>query len=51
MATVATIMPDGSPQSTDVWTDSDREHVIFETAVGGAKAENLRRDPRAAVTS
>ncbi len=50
VATVATIMPDGSPQSTAVWFDSDGEHVLFNTAEGRVKTENLRRDPRVAVT-
>ena len=50
VATVATIMPDGSPQSTAVWIDSDGEHVIFNTAERRVKTENLRRDPRVAIT-
>ena len=50
VATVATIMPDGSPQSTAVWIDSDGEHVIFNTAEGRVKTDNLRRDPRVAIT-
>lgn len=49
LATVATIMPDGSPQATVVWIDTDGEHVIFNTAEGRVKTNNLRRDPRAAV--
>ena len=50
VATIATIMPNGSPQSTAVWIDSDGEHVIFNTAEGRVKTENLRRDPRVAIT-
>lgn len=49
LATVATIMPDGSPQATVVWIDTDGEHVIFNTAEGRVKTNNLRRDPRVAV--
>jgi PPOX class probable F420-dependent enzyme len=49
-AAVATLMPDGSPQVSIVWIDSDGEHVILNTAEGRAKAKNLRRDPRVAVT-
>ena len=48
-AAVATLMPDGLPQISMVWIDSDGELVIFNTAEGRAKA-NLRRDPRVAVT-
>lgn len=49
-AAVATLMPDGSPQVSIVWIDSDGEHVIFNTAEGRIKPKNLRRDPRVAVT-
>lgn len=50
MATIATIMPDGSPQATVVWIDTDGENVIFNTAEGRVKTNNLRRDPRVAVS-
>ena len=50
MAAVATIMPDGSPQATVVWCDTDGEHVVFNTAEGRVKTDNLRRDPRVAVS-
>ncbi|MCY3639297.1 MAG: PPOX class F420-dependent oxidoreductase [Chloroflexi bacterium] len=49
IATIATVMPDGSPQATVVWIDTDGEHVIFNTAEGRVKTENLRRDPRVAI--
>lgn len=49
-AAVATLMPDGSPQVSIVWIDSDGEYVIFNTAEGRTKPKNLRRDPRVAVT-
>ncbi len=49
-ATIATLMPDGSPQATMVWIDTDGEHVIFNTAEGRVKTDNLRRDPRVAVS-
>jgi PPOX class probable F420-dependent enzyme len=49
-AAVATLMPDGWPQVSIVWIDSDGEHVIFNTAEGRAKAKNLRRNPKVAVT-
>ena len=49
MATIATVMPDGSPQATVVWIDTDGEHVIFNTAEGRVKTNNLRRNPRVAV--
>lgn len=49
-ATIATLMPDGSPQATVVWIDTDGEHIIFNTAEGRVKTENIRRDPRVAVS-
>ena len=49
LAIIATIMPDGSPQATAVWVDTDGEHVRFNTAEGRVKTRNLRRDPRVAV--
>lgn len=49
LAIIATIMPDGSPQATAVWVDTDGEHARFNTAEGRVKTKNLRRDPRVAV--
>lgn len=49
-AYVATVMADGSPQTTPVWAERDGDTVLFNTAKGRAKAENLARDPRVAVT-
>ena len=49
-ATISTIMPDGSPQATVVWIDTDGEHVIFNTAEGRVKTKNMHRDPRVAVS-
>lgn len=47
---VATIMPDGSPQVTPVWVDTDGTHVIFNTAAGRQKTRNLERDAKVAVS-
>jgi PPOX class probable F420-dependent enzyme len=46
---VATLMPDGSPQVTQVWVDADGEHILINTAEGSQKVRNVRRDPRVAV--
>jgi PPOX class probable F420-dependent enzyme len=46
---VATLMPDGSPQITQVWVDTDGEHILVNTADGRQKTRNVRRDPRVAV--
>jgi PPOX class probable F420-dependent enzyme len=47
---LATTMPDGSPQLTQVWADTDGEQVIINTVVGFQKVRNVERDPRVAVT-
>lgn len=47
---LATIMPDGSPQVTPVWCDYDGTHVIVNSAKGRLKDRNIRRDPRVALT-
>ncbi|HEX3964200.1 MAG TPA: PPOX class F420-dependent oxidoreductase [Trebonia sp.] len=46
---VATVMPDGSPQMTQTWVDTDDEHVIINTVQGFQKVRNVERDPRVAV--
>lgn len=45
-ASLATLMPDGSPQVTPVWCDYDGKHVIVNSAKGRMKDRNMRRDPR-----
>jgi PPOX class probable F420-dependent enzyme len=47
---VATVMPDGTPQSTPTWVDTDGEHVLLNTAKGRTKYENLRRVPEIAIS-
>ena len=49
-AHVATLMPDGSPQSTPVWVDVDGDTIIFNTTEGRQKTRNLDRDPRIAIS-
>ena len=46
---VATLMPDGSPHITQVWVDTDGEHILVNTFEGSQKTRNVRRDPRVAV--
>ena len=46
---VATTNPDGSPQLTQTWVDTDGEHVLVNTVEGYQKVRNMRRDPRVAV--
>jgi PPOX class probable F420-dependent enzyme len=46
----ATTMPDGSPQLTQTWVDTDGKHVLINTVQGYQKVRNVERDPRVAVT-
>ena len=50
LATLTTLNADGTPQSTPLWVDLDGDDVLFNTARGRAKARNMERDPRVAVT-
>jgi PPOX class probable F420-dependent enzyme len=47
---LATTMPDGSPQLTQVWVDTDGTDVVVNTVEGHQKLRNVRRDPRVALT-
>ena len=47
---IATVMPDGSPQVTPVWVDTDGTHIIFNTAEGRQKTRNLHRGGRVAIS-
>ncbi|HWP32183.1 MAG TPA: PPOX class F420-dependent oxidoreductase [Solirubrobacterales bacterium] len=49
-AHVATLMEDGSPQVSPVWIDREDDLVVFNTAAGRLKDQNLRRDPRVAIS-
>lgn len=49
-AHLSTLMPDGSPQSSPVWVDVDGSHVLVNSAEGRVKDENMRRDPRVAIS-
>ena len=46
---VATLMPDGSPQLTETWVDTDGTHVLINTPDGTQKVRNVARDPRIAL--
>lgn len=50
MAHVATVMPDGTPQSTPVWIDTDGTDVLFNTAKGRVKHRNLLQNPAVALS-
>ena len=46
---VATLMPDGSPQTSVLWATYDGNDLLLSTIVGRAKERNWRRDPRVSV--
>ncbi len=47
---VATLGPNGEPQSTPVWFDWDGEHVKFSQTKTRQKYRNVQRDPRIALS-
>jgi PPOX class probable F420-dependent enzyme len=49
-AVLATVNPDGSPQTSPMWIDRDGDDVLFCTVAGRRKDRNLRRDPRVSIT-
>ena len=49
-AHLATLMPDGTPQSTPVWLGREGDHLVICTSDGSLKARNTRRDPRLALS-
>ena len=49
-ATVATLNPDGGPQTSVVWILREGGTVAFSTTAGRRKARNLARDPRVSVS-
>jgi PPOX class probable F420-dependent enzyme len=42
-------MPDGSPQLTETWVDTDGEHILINTVEGFQKVRNIAREPRVAL--
>lgn len=48
-AFLATLMPDGSPQVTPVWFDTDGDLIRINTASGRTKDRNMTARPRVAL--
>jgi PPOX class probable F420-dependent enzyme len=46
---LSTVMPDGSPQLTQTWVDTDGRNILINTVRGHRKVKNVERDPRVAV--
>jgi PPOX class probable F420-dependent enzyme len=49
-AVLATLNPDGGPQTSVVWVTRDGDDLLISTEAGRRKEKNLRRDPRASLT-
>lgn len=47
---LATINPDGSPQSTVMWVHRRGDRVLFNTALGRVKPRNLAHDRRVSLS-
>lgn len=45
-ATLATVNPDGSPQTSVIWVKRDGDDVIFSTTLGRRKTRNIQRQPQ-----
>ncbi|MEW6583009.1 MAG: PPOX class F420-dependent oxidoreductase [Actinomycetota bacterium] len=49
-AHLTTMNSDGSPQASVVWIDVDGDDILINTAEGRAKARNVRRNPKVAIS-
>jgi PPOX class probable F420-dependent enzyme len=47
---VATVNPDGSPQSTPMWVSLRDGKILLNTALGRRKTRNIEHDPRVALS-
>lgn len=45
---LATIMPDGTPQVTPIWFNSDGQHILINSARGRIKDRNMTARPHVA---
>ena len=50
VAHLTTINPDGSPQLSVVWVGVQGDDIVIGHLMGGRKVQNIRRDPRVALT-
>lgn len=46
---LATLMPDGTPQVTPIWFNTDGEHIQINSAKGRIKDRNMRLRPQVAL--
>lgn len=50
-AHIATVMPDGAPQVSPVWVESEGDLIIVNSATGRVKDQNIRTDDRVALSA
>ncbi len=48
-AYLATTMPDGTPQVTPIWFNTDDDHILINSALGRIKDKNMRTRPNIAL--
>lgn len=46
---IATVNPNGTPQVTPTWVDTDGNYVLINTAVGRVKHRNVKKNPHVAL--
>jgi PPOX class probable F420-dependent enzyme len=46
---LATVNPDGTPQVTPTWVDTDGKFVLVNTAIGRVKHRNVKVNPHVAL--
>lgn len=49
-AVLATLNPDGSPQTSVIWIGLDGDAVVFSSRADRKKTRNVQRDPRVSLT-
>ncbi|MEU9098380.1 PPOX class F420-dependent oxidoreductase [Streptomyces sp. NPDC048361] len=49
-AVLATLNPDGSPQTSVVWVGRDGDELLISSAAGRRKVTNMERDARVSLT-
>jgi PPOX class probable F420-dependent enzyme len=49
-ASVATVGPDGQPQTSVVWIDRDGDTPVFSVTADKQKTRNIARDPRVSLS-
>ncbi|GAA4883408.1 TIGR03618 family F420-dependent PPOX class oxidoreductase [Actinomycetospora straminea] len=46
---LATVLPDGTPETSETWVDTDGVHIVLNAVEGAQLLDNVRRDPRVSI--